>query len=486
MPKRKAPTKNLNEGDKEEKELAPQTKQTKKTKAIEKEEKIVKVEKIVKETTRSSRSKSRAEKGEASDEKKVTKATKKTKKEKIEEEKISEPEEKDDKDEKEEKEETSTKGKRGRPKKVKSEDKEEEKKDIKKKGKNKEEERDEKKDEEGKSDEEEKEETNGETKEKKKVVKKTKVVKETETEIVEKPKNGKKLTRNRSDIEDALDGVTLVERPIELGDGIIPGNEIVISSWNVNGLNALLNKDHLHKYMEEKKPDILCINEHKLTDDNVLQKGTKWIPEGYYAYFNCCKVKKGYSGVAIVSKHKPISVKYDLGIKKHDLEGRTITAEFEHFYLVSCYVPNAGDDLGGLPYRTEQWDPDFRNYLNELRKKKHVILCGDLNCAHKEIDIHNPKTNLKTAGFTPQERKTFGELLDSGFVDTFRHFYPEEQKFSYFSIRFNNRATNKGWRLDYFLVDKEGLPSIKDSIINDKIYGSDHLPIELVLNPQFS
>ncbi len=374
-----------------------------------------------------------------------------------------------------EEEESPTKGKRGRPKKADKEEKKESDSDAKeeketKKGR-------------GRSKAAKKDEA-----EEKVIVKKvTNEEGEGEVTVTAKiPNNPKKLNRNRSSMEGALDDYVHNTRAIALGDGKIESKEILISSWNVNGLSALLKKEDLHNYMKEVQPEIICLNEIKLTDENCEDIGTKWIPDGYHGYFNCCKIKKGYSGVAIVSKHKPISVKFDLGIKKHDLEGRTITVEFEHFFLVSSYVPNAGDGLVGLPYRTQEWDPDFKNYLGELKQKKHVILCGDLNCAHKEIDIHKPKGNEKSAGFTPQERKEFTALLDSGFVDTFRHFYPEEQQFSYFSIRFpSNRVQNKGWRLDYFLVDKEGLPAIKDSTINQKINGSDHLPIELKFNPNF-
>jgi len=264
------------------------------------------------------------------------------------------------------------------------------------------------------------------------------------------------------------------------------GDLWVISCWNVNGLRIVLAKDHLQKYIEDRKPDILCLIETKLAEDNITESKANWIPEGYFAYWNCCKIKKGYSGTMIISKYKPLSVKYDLGIKKHDLEGRIITAEFEKFYLVTCYAPNSGDKLINLSYRTEEWDPDFRIYLNELKKQKHVILCGDLNCSYQEIDIHTPTKNLNNAGFTLQERNNFSKLLESGFVDTFRHFYPEEKKFSFFSLRFNCREENKGWRLDYFLVDKEAVPAIKDSLINDQVYGSDHLPIELIFDPKFN
>lgn len=305
-----------------------------------------------------------------------------------------------------------------------------------------------------------------------------------------KPKEGvplsRKLTRDRALIENVLDDYKAPEQVIVLGDGKIPSDEILLASWNVASMNGVLRNQGAANYINDRKPDILCLNETKLTDENYEEVGKQWIPEGYYSYFNNCKVRKGYSGTAIITKFKPISVTFDLGVKKHDLEGRTITAEYEHFYIVSCYVPNAGDSLEGLAYRAEEWDPDFRKYLTELKKKKHVIVCGDLNCAHKEIDIHNPKGHEGDACFTAEERRNFGELLASGFVDTFRYFNPDEQKFSYFSKRQNNRGTNKGWRLDYFLISKEGLVGAKDSLINDEVFGSDHLPVELILNPQFT
>jgi exodeoxyribonuclease III len=188
--------------------------------------------------------------------------------------------------------------------------------------------------------------------------------------------------------------------------------------------------------------------------------------------------------VAILTKAKPIQIIHDLGIPKHDQEGRTITAEFEKFYLVACYVPNAGQKLDRLAYRTKEWDPDFRNFLVELNKKKPVILCGDLNVAHHEIDIANPAGNKRSAGFTVEERAEFTKLLDLGFVDTFRNLYPKVVKYSYFNMRGSARKDNKGWRLDYFVASKiliEG-GSVEDSIINNDIFGSDHTPIELKLN----
>ena len=190
---------------------------------------------------------------------------------------------------------------------------------------------------------------------------------------------------------------------------------------------------------------------------------------------------------------KPISVKLDLGISKHDREGRTVTLEFEKFFLVACYVPNAGEKLVRLKYRTKEWDPDFLNYLNNLKKAKHVILCGDLNCAHEEIDISCPKGNLKTAGFTIEERAEFTKLLNSGYIDTFRKLHPKEVQYrlfinfisisiSFWSYRTGARKTNKGWRLDYFICDDTMLPAVEESKIVKQIMGSDHCPLELNLN----
>ena len=207
-------------------------------------------------------------------------------------------------------------------------------------------------------------------------------------------------------------------------------------------------------------------------------------PPEYHLYFNCCKTQKNYSGTGIASKYKPISVLMDLGIKKHDHEGRTIALEFENFYLVSCYVPNAGQKLVRLDYRTKEWDIDFRNFLKNLNREKHVIWCGDLNVAHNEIDLYDPKGNKnKTAGFTDKEREQFTNLLNEGFVDTFRELHPDVVKYSWWSMRTQARKDNKGWRLDYFVIDSDGMNGVKDSLINNDIEGSDHCPIELIYNP---
>ena len=298
---------------------------------------------------------------------------------------------------------------------------------------------------------------------------------------------GSKFNRNRSEIQHILNDYKHIERQIELGDGKISADEIVISSWNVNGLKRLLKTQDLQNYIEERNLDIICLNETKLPDIDFEEDITSWIPKGYTKIFNCCKIRNGYSGTAIITKHKPISVDFDIGIKKHALEGRTTTAEFDKFYLVSSYFPNSGKGLVGLQYRLEEWDPDFREYVNELRKKKHVVICGDLNCCHQEKDLYKPtKSREKTPGYTIEERRSFSELLDSGFVDTFRYLHPDSTEYSYYSISLAGvRSKTKGWRLDYFLVDKDSMHAVKNSLINHDVYGSNHLPVELILDPQF-
>lgn len=266
--------------------------------------------------------------------------------------------------------------------------------------------------------------------------------------------------------------------------GKIPDAKIKITSWNINGLNAVTKKGELQKYLNQEQPDILCLNEIKCGKDKYIKENLeKVIPKGWNEIWNY-SMRPGYSGVAIFSKFKPASVKLDLGISKHDQESRTLTAEFEKFYLVACYVPNAGQGLKRLSYRVKEWDQDFMNYLTELGKKKPVILTGDLNCAHKEIDIANPKSNLKSAGFTVEERAEFGKLLETGFVDTFREMHPTDVKYSYFSNFGGARAKNVGWRLDYFLVSKKIYEkgAVLESDINTKVYGSDHVPIEMTLD----
>lgn len=245
-------------------------------------------------------------------------------------------------------------------------------------------------------------------------------------------------------------------------------------SWNVNGLRAVVGKGFTDIF-KQLDADFFCLQETK------MQAGQLDLNfEGYNSYWNYAD-KKGYSGTAIFTRHTPINVTYGIGIDEHDHEGRVITLEMENFYLITAYVPNSQDGLKRLDYRMT-WEDDFRNYLLELDKKKPVIVCGDLNVAHKEIDLRNPKTNRMNPGFTDQEREKFTILLDSGFTDTFRHFYPDlTDAYSWWSYRFQARAKNAGWRIDYFIVSNRLAEHMESASIHNEIFGSDHCPVELVL-----
>lgn len=246
-------------------------------------------------------------------------------------------------------------------------------------------------------------------------------------------------------------------------------------SWNVNGLRACMTKGFLELF-SEADADFFCIQETKMQEGQA-----EVILDGYNQYWNSAE-KKGYSGTAIFTKHTPLSVAYDIGIEEHSHEGRVITLEMEKFYLVNVYTPNSKEKLARIDYRMK-WEDDFREYLISLSKKKPVILCGDLNVAHNEIDLKNPKTNRKNAGFSDQERGKIAELLDSGFTDTFRYLYPDRANiYTWWSYRFNARKNNSGWRIDYFIVSDSIRSCIQDSIIHDDIFGSDHCPVELLID----
>lgn len=243
-------------------------------------------------------------------------------------------------------------------------------------------------------------------------------------------------------------------------------------SWNVNGLRACVGKNFM-EFFNEADADIFSIQETKLQEGQIDLD----LP-GYYQYWNYAE-KKGYSGVAVFTKTEPLSVSYGLGIEEHDKEGRVITLEFEDFYYVTCYTPNSQNELARLDYRME-WEDAFRNYISELDKKKPVVLCGDLNVAHNEIDLKNPKTNRKNAGFSDEERAKFTELLGAGFVDSFRYFYPDaEGIYSWWSYRFKAREKNAGWRIDYYVVSERFKDRMVDAKIHTEIMGSDHCPVEL-------
>lgn len=243
-------------------------------------------------------------------------------------------------------------------------------------------------------------------------------------------------------------------------------------SWNVNGLRACVGKGFLD-YFKEQQADIFCLQETKLQEGQIELE-----LDGYHQYWNYAE-KKGYSGTAIFTKEKPISVHYGIGIDEHDKEGRVITLEFEKFYMITVYTPNSQEKLARLDYRMK-WEEDFKNYLLELDKKKPVIVCGDLNVAHKEIDLKNPKTNRKNAGFSDEEREKMTKLLESGFVDSFRYFYPNKTDiYSWWSYRFSARAKNAGWRIDYFLVSDRIKENMKEAEVHTEILGSDHCPVLL-------
>ena len=245
-------------------------------------------------------------------------------------------------------------------------------------------------------------------------------------------------------------------------------------SWNVNGLRACVGKGLLD-YFHEVKADIFCIQESKLSEGQIELD----LP-GYHQYWNYAE-KKGYSGTAMFTKEAPLSVAYGIGIEEHDHEGRVITAEFPEYYVVTCYTPHSKAGLARLPYRMT-WEDAFLQYLKGLEEKKPVIFCGDLNVAHKEIDLKNPKTNRKNAGFTDEERGKFTDLLEAGFIDTFRWFYPDrEDIYSWWSYRFSARSKNAGWRIDYFCVSESLKERLVSADIHTEILGSDHCPVELVI-----
>lgn len=246
-------------------------------------------------------------------------------------------------------------------------------------------------------------------------------------------------------------------------------------SWNVNGLRACVKKGFL-EYFKEIDADIFCIQESKLQEGQIDLE-----LDGYTSYWNYAE-KKGYSGTAVFTKEEPLTVKRGIGIEEHDNEGRVLTLEYGNFYLVNVYTPNSKQGLERLDYRMV-WEDVFRKYLKELEKNKPVIICGDLNVAHKEIDLKNPTSNRKNAGFTDEERSKITELLEAGFIDTYRYFYPDKEgMYSWWSYRFNARANNAGWRIDYFLVSESLKDKLEDAKIHMGVTGSDHCPVELTIN----
>lgn len=244
-------------------------------------------------------------------------------------------------------------------------------------------------------------------------------------------------------------------------------------SWNVNGLRACVGKDFENQF-KELDADFFCLQETKMQEGQL-----DLLFEGYESYWNYAE-KKGYSGTAIYTKHKPLNVSYGMGVEEHDHEGRIITLEYDQFYLVTCYTPNSQTELKRLDYRMT-WEDDFRKFLKSLDAKKPVVICGDLNVAHEEIDIKNPKTNRRNAGFTDEEREKMTVLLNDGFTDSFRYLHPDEVTYSWWSYRFKAREKNAGWRIDYFLVSNRIKEQITEAKIHTEIMGSDHCPVEVDL-----
>ena len=249
-----------------------------------------------------------------------------------------------------------------------------------------------------------------------------------------------------------------------------------IISWNVNGIRAVIKKG-FYDFVKENNPDILCLQETKANKEQVELQ----LDDYPFQYWNSAE-KKGYSGTAIFSKVKPLSIKNDIDIEKHDQEGRVITAEFKNYFLVTVYTPNSKRELLRLDYRQKEWDVDFLNYIKEIETKKPVIFCGDLNVAHKEIDLKNPKTNKRNAGFTSEERIGFDNYVNAGFIDAFREFEKGEGHYTWWSYMFQARARNIGWRIDYFCISKTLRKLLKNSLILKDVLGSDHAPIVLEID----
>lgn len=248
----------------------------------------------------------------------------------------------------------------------------------------------------------------------------------------------------------------------------------LLVSWNVNGIRAIIKKGFLET-IRELQPAVLCLQETKASEEEALE--TLRALDGYRVYVNSSKARKGYSGTAVITREEPVNVTYDIGIEEFDQEGRVIAAEFDAYFLVTVYTPNAGDGLARLEFR-ERWDHEFGAYVAWLRKRKPVIVCGDMNVAHQPIDLAHPKENYnKSAGYTQKEIDGFARLLSGGLVDTFRHFHPAEVKYSYWNYYTFGRDKNVGWRIDHFLVDNRMMPAVKEASIYDQYHGSDHCPV---------
>jgi len=324
---------------------------------------------------------------------------------------------------------------------------------------------------------------------------KTSVMKKT-IEKIEKPQSKTPWTKNKQNLN--LDEI-IPAKPKEQLATIIPpvtrrisqgsSESLVICAWNINGLRPVTEKGFLQDYIKQRQPDILCLGETKSSQESIdNQKLTDWVPYYYpYRYWNCSKIRKGCYGTGIITKNKPLSVEYGIGLERFDVDGRSITLEYEKFYIVNCYVPNSSDDFCHLPERVREWDPAFRTYLTKLKAKKPVILCGDLNIIHRVIDLAIISELGKVAGSSEEEKSNFNSLLKTGFVDTYRSFYPQKQKYTWFNFkRPKQRGEGKGRRYDYVLVSDEILKNVTQAFIDDHVYGSDHCPVGIIFNQNFS
>ena len=307
---------------------------------------------------------------------------------------------------------------------------------------------------------------------------------EDKIESKSRSKSPKSRSRSRSNSKQKSDKKTSNNKSDFPSDKLIK-----IIHWNVNGFRPLLKKNELDTLIKAEDPDFICFNETKIDEDLVKSLNLNKTFQDKYkfkSYWNCSTEKKGYAGTGILTKYEPISVSYGMNIKKHDNEGRITTLEYEKFYSVSCYTPNAGEGLKRLDYRVKEWDKDFFEYINSLKNKKDVIFTGDLNVARYDIDIFDPKGREKLPGFTKMEKESFNNFLNTGYVDTFRELHPKEQKFSFFSKRSKgNKEANRGWRLDYFIINKDPKNiDFKESDMTDKdkYNASDHIPIYLTFN----
>lgn len=301
-------------------------------------------------------------------------------------------------------------------------------------------------------------------------------------EVVSIPKAEGKNVVMQKNLDSFFNVISKVEAWKKLPSST-PKDLIKIYCWNVNGIRSIIEKAEFRNFMRKEDPDVLCFNETKIDDTALSKQNIRREFAGFtFQYWNCCKPpKRGYSGCAVLSKVKPVAVNYDLGVEKHDHEGRTVTVEFDNFVLVAVYVPNSGAMLKRHQYRIAEWDKDFREYIErtERERNKPVIVCGDLNCAHRDMDICKPLSHKNQSGLTPEERAGFDKLLESGYVDTFRQLYPRTVKYSFWNTKTQAKLTDEGWRIDYFLISSKAFSAVLDSEILCHYDGSDHCPIKL-------